>query len=98
MFKVYGHAIVCSELIMYDIDHTCKVEFSVMQEEKKKNGEKYVNLYYCEAWDSAAEFIFHNVQRGSELYIEAFLRNERWGEGDDKKSKVVLRLTSFKVL
>lgn len=98
MFKVYGHAAVCSEINMYDIGDTCKVEFSVMQEEKKKNGEKDINLFFCEAWDSAAEYIYNNVVRGSELYIEGFLRNERWDKDGEKKSKVIVRLTKFKVL
>jgi single-stranded DNA-binding protein len=98
MLKTYGHVTICSDLNMFDIGDTCKIEFSVMYEEKKKNGESDVNLFYCEAWDSAAEFLYNNAKRGSELYIEAINKNDRWIKDGEKRSKVVLRLTYFKII
>lgn len=98
MLKSYGYCTICSDINMFDIGDTCKAEFSVMYEEKKKNGDKELNLFYCEAWDSAAEFLFNNASRGTELYIEANVKNERWLKDGEKKSKVLLRLTHFKII
>lgn len=49
----------------------------------------------CEVWDSGAEVIGKWFFKGSSILVEGALKNESWGEGEDRRHKIKLRVSNF---
>lgn len=102
MLKGSGFVKVISVPETYDVGQTCKIEFLVGYEEKRKSvdGElqKDQHIFNAEAWGTAAEFLYKNLNKGDEVYIEYLQRKESWEKEGVKKFKDILRLTYFRIL
>lgn len=64
---------------------------------KKANGERDQETFFCdcEVWDSGAEVIGKYFFKGSPILVEGALKNESWGEGEERRHKTKLRVSNF---
>ena len=103
MLKSFGKIRVATEPVIEDANGTKVVKFRGSSSElvKSDTGEKkYYNHYFdFVAWGSAAEYISNNCPKGTDMFVEAIARENRWttNEGQNR-SKTFYRLQTFYVL
>ena len=63
------------------------------------NGKKVSETAYldCVVWNSGAEYIANNCQKGSRLFVTGSLKNKVWEKDGIKRSKVEVRVESFEL-
>tara|TARA_Y100000385_G_C12810115_1_gene515700 strand:- start:40 stop:342 length:303 start_codon:yes stop_codon:yes gene_type:complete len=78
-----------------EFDKTCRIEFNLEIEEKRKtkSGKTKImtNVLTFEAWDTAAVAIKDNIMEGDQMLVEA---SARWEESIDQ---TFFRVTNFKI-
>jgi single-strand DNA-binding protein len=80
-----------------DVGDTSVHKFSVGVNYKK--GEEYqASFFECEAWGKQGETIAKWFKKGSPIFIEGEIREERWEKDGEKRSKSKIRVTGFQFL
>jgi len=72
-------------------------KFRLSTSEHISDDKRYTHYIPCEVWDSAAEYLVDNAKRGDYIYIEATLRQHRWKNDEEFRSKLVLRVKEFRI-
>lgn len=67
---------------------------------KKKDGEWAEDTCFlpCEAWDTGAEQIGERFKKGDPILFEGTLKEERWTQDDQNRSRLKVRLQRFERL
>jgi len=60
----------------------CKFRLAV---NRKRGENRQVTFLDCDAWNRVAEIISEYTQKGSELRVTGWLRQDTWTDSDDKK-------------
>lgn len=81
--------------------HVC--EFSLAVNEYRKIGgekKKIASFFDFQIWDKAAELIVKYCKKGSEIFIEATPRQDKWIDKttEQNRSKVLFRIDNFKFI
>lgn len=103
MLKSFGKIRVATEPVIEDANGTKVVKFRGSSSElvKSDTGEKKYHNHYFDfvAWGSAAEYIYNNCPKGTDMFVEAIARENKWttAEGQNR-SKIFYRLQTFYVL
>jgi single-strand DNA-binding protein len=95
-----GNFVRKPELKKVGTDQVSVVNFSIAVNRKfnARSGEQKKEVTYvdCEAWDSGAETIARNCDKGDYIIIYASAKNESWTDNDGKKrSRVKFRVDRF---
>jgi single-stranded DNA-binding protein len=99
--ELSGFCKVANDPRLVDVGNTVKVTFSGVIEEKrviKSTGEqtKTPHFFEFECWDSAARFIFENINRGDLLYVKASPREELIDFDNYTRKRIFFRINHFR--
>lgn len=79
-----------------------KFSLAINDSYKKADGEMVENTIYmdCEAWSGLAKVVSTYVKKGSKVYVEGSLKEDKWTDADSGKqrSKFKLRITDLMML
>jgi single-stranded DNA-binding protein len=104
MLTAYGEIRIVTEPIIEDVKGTSVVKFRGSSSELVKSDgstpKQYHNHYFdFVAWGSAANYIKDNCPKGTDLFVGAVPRENKWTTEDGKsRSKTFFRLQKFRVL
>jgi single stranded DNA-binding protein len=95
-----GNFVRKPELRKVGTDQVSVVNFSIAVNRKfnARSGEQKKEVTYvdCEAWDSGAETIARNCDKGDYIIIYASAKNESWTDNNNqKRSRVKFRVDRF---
>lgn len=81
---------------------TKKANFSIAVNEKpytNKNGEEIRPVHYfdVESFGSGADAVADKIKKGTSVTVQGMLRQDRWEKDGEKRQKVYVRCTEFKV-
>lgn len=98
--ETFGRIRVATEPVLESVNSTSVVKFRGSSSELVKSDDgakKYHNHYFdFVAWGSAAEYIYKNCPKGTDLFVKAIARENRWTTEDGQnRSKPFYRLQSF---
>lgn len=99
-----GFGRLAADPVEVQVGDTTKANFTIVWNEFRKSkvvqGEydKVPHFIDCEVWDTAARFMLDNVKKGDEIYIEGLTRQEKWEKDGEKRQKVIIRVTEFKLV
>lgn len=92
-----GFGFIATDIKKVDLEGTCKVYFKVVWNESRK-GTTTPHFLDFEAWDSGAKYLFENVKKGDEIYIEAIPKQEKWEKDGVKRERTYFRINQFRTL
>lgn len=105
--QTHGTLRLAQDPILTPVGETCKVGIVGVWNERRKSFDKETGKYVekdqahfvpCEAWDTAAEYIHRNAEKGDKIIIiDGLLKYESWGSGENKRSKNVVRIIKFEL-
>lgn len=99
-----GFGRLAADPVKVEVGTTVKANFTIVWNEFRKSkveqGEydKVPHFIDCEVWDTAAQYMLDNVKKGDEIYIEGLTRQEKWEKDGEKRQKVIIRVTDFKLV
>lgn len=75
----------------------CNFSIACNRRWKDKDGEmkEEVSYFDCAAWGPRGEIISKHFTKGKPILIEGELRQERWEQDGNKRSKVVVNVDDF---
>lgn len=98
----YGVAIISSELELKPVGNTNVVNFVARTIERLGKGGNVTTVahfFNFEIWDSAAEYLARNAQKGDRIVIyESTPRQHKWTKDGIEHSKVVFRINDFSIV
>ena len=112
MFSVNGWGTIVQAPELKQVGENAKVcEIRVVQNERIRNSDgtyrEISSFFSAECWDSAAQYMYDNANKGDVITFEAVPREDTWDkkvvkpdgtEGVEKRSKVIFRIKNFQVL
>lgn len=81
--------------LKYTNGGTAICQFSIAVNSTRKDGDNYVdepNFFDCKLWGRYGEAMNQHLTKGRQVFIEAELRQERWEQDSQARSKVVLNV------
>ena len=82
--------------IKYSQSGVAVCTFTVAQEEFRKGGESYVHYIECVAFGKQAEAISNNLGKGSKVFVQGSIDQQRW-ENNEGKKRSKLQVKAFSV-
>ena len=78
----------------------CSFTIAVNKKWTGKDGEKKEDVAFieCEAWQKTAEIIAEYLKKGSPIYIEGELKQDRWEKEGQKHSKIKVKVSNVQFL
>ena len=78
----------------------CSFSVAVNKKWTGKDGEKKEDVAFieCEAWQKTAEIIAEYLKKGSPIYIEGELKQDRWEKEGQKHSKIKVKVSNVQFL
>lgn len=104
MFKALGEGRFTKDPVIKSVGNSRVVEFRLAMNEFRKSKEtgesvKMTNFFDFEAWDTAADIITKNCQKGTRILVEAKPRQEQWKDKEDNpRSRIFFRVEEFTIL
>lgn len=104
MFKALGEGRFAKDPVVKSVGKSQVVEFRLAMNEYRKSKEtgesvKTTNFFDFEVWDSAADIIAKNCQKGTRILVEAKPRHEQWRDKEENyRSRVFFRVEEFTIL
>lgn len=98
----YGTGRLTADPELREVNGTAVCNFTIATNEFRKikdstEKQEIVNFLECVVWDSAAKFLVDNAKKGTKVFINGRLRQERWEKDGKKMSKVVIRVENFEI-
>ena len=62
-----------------------RFKLAVNRQGKKEEGQPTADFFHITAWRSTAEFVQKYFQKGQQVLIEGYLRNNQWTDKDGNK-------------
>ncbi len=92
-----GFGFVATEVKKINLEGTSKVYFKIVWNETRK-GISTPHFLDFEAWDSGADYLFENLKKGDEIYVEAIPKQENWEKNGVKKERIYFRINQFRII
>ena len=76
-------------------------KFSIATNRSRKNGDNWedeVNYFDCTLWGKIAESLLQYLLKGQQVAIEGELRQSRWEQDGQKRSRVEIHINNIQLL
>lgn len=99
---ISGEFIISQDIAIRDVGQTKVANISGLVVETVGTGESKkdtFNYFDLELWDRAAEYVYNNAKKGDSIIVlSGRPRQNRWEKDDIKHSKVIFRVSSFRII
>lgn len=77
----------------------CEFSLAVNRKWKDKGGEskEEVSYFDCIAWSRTAEVVAEHVKKGAPLFVEGYLKQDRWDDKDTGQKRSKIKVTAERV-
>lgn len=75
------------------------LNFSVANNQYQgRDKDDYVNFFECQIWSKQAEGVNDYLIKGKQVVISGELKQQRWEQGGNKRSKVIINVGSIQLI